>query len=113
MRPSRDTDVFDAVAHPVRRQLLQLLRQGALPAGALASSFEMSLPAVSQHLKVLREAQLIKEERQGRLLVYHLTPEPLRAVHAWADAFMGDFARRLDALEVHLDRMADDEAGDG
>lgn len=109
MRPSRDADVFDAVAHPVRRQLLALLRQGALPAGALASSFEMSLAAVSQHLKVLREASLVKEERQGRLIVYHLNRDPLRAVHAWAGGFIGDFDEKLDALEAHLDRMADDE----
>ena len=83
-----------------------------VPAGALAASFEISLPAVSQHLKVLREASLIKEERQGRLIVYHLNPVPLRVLHAWAGGFIGDLDRKLDALEAHLDAMAAAEDGD-
>jgi DNA-binding transcriptional ArsR family regulator len=104
MRPSRQHDVFDAIAHPVRRQLLTMLKEGPLPAGTLADAFEMSLPAVSQHLKLLREASLVKEERQGRLIIYHLSPIPLKSIHEWAEGF-GDFWNgKLDALEAHLDR---------
>jgi DNA-binding transcriptional ArsR family regulator len=104
MRPARRHDVFDAVAHPVRRQILVLLKDGSRPAGALAEPFRMSLAAVSQHLRVLREAEVVTEERRGRQILYSINPQPLRAVHEWIDGF-GDFWNdRLDALERHLDR---------
>ena len=104
MRPARKTDVFDAVAHPVRRRILVLLRDGSRPAGELAAPFRMSLAAVSQHLKVLREAELVTEERQGRQIVYSISPEPLKAVYSWIEEFGEFFNARLDALERHLDR---------
>jgi DNA-binding transcriptional ArsR family regulator len=104
MRPARKSDVFDAVAHPVRRRILVLLKDGARPAGELAQPFAMSLAAVSQHLKVLREAELVQEQRQGRQIIYFLNPAPLRAVYQWIEAF-GDFWNgKLDALETYLDK---------
>jgi DNA-binding transcriptional ArsR family regulator len=103
VRPARDSDVFDAVAHPVRRRILVLLRDGALPAGELAKPFAISLPAVAQHLAVLREAELVAAERRGRNVIYALDPRPLRELFAWVDAFATYWGTKLDALEAHLD----------
>jgi DNA-binding transcriptional ArsR family regulator len=103
MRPARKHDVFDAVAHPVRRRILAVLRQGPRPMGELARPFEISPAAVSQHLKVLREAALVQERRQGRQIIYRLHPEPLKAVYHWASEFGDLWNRKLDALEKHLD----------
>ena len=77
-------DVFDAIASPVRRDILDLLRQGGRPVHDLAASFAMSRPAVSQHLRVLREAGLVTEERVGRERHYRLDARPLRTVLDWA-----------------------------
>lgn len=104
MRPARKQDVFDAVAHPVRRRILVLLKGGARPAGELAEPFSISMPAVSQHLKILREAALVQEEKRGRHVIYHLKPKPLEEVHAWIEEFADFWSQKLDALEAHLDR---------
>ncbi len=103
MRPARESDVFDAVAHPVRRQILVLLREGARPAGELAKPFAMSLPAVAQHLAVLREAELVATARRGKNVIYVLNPRPLRELFEWVDAFAGFWNAKLDALEAYLD----------
>jgi DNA-binding transcriptional ArsR family regulator len=84
--------------------MLVLLKRGDQAAGALAEPFGMSLSAVSQHLKVLREADLVSERRDGRQRIYHLHPEPLRAVVSWVEELELLWNDRLDALEAHLDR---------
>ncbi len=104
MRPKQENDIFHAVAHPARRAILLALRRGDTPASALAAPFDMSFAAVSQHLKVLKDAALVIEARDGRQRVYRLTAKPLSEVAAWASQFEDFFNRRLDALELHLDR---------
>ena len=74
---------FQALADPTRRAVLDLLRRGSQPAGQIASAFPISRPAISKHLRLLRRAHLVREHRQGRNRVYHLNPEPLRAVDTW------------------------------
>lgn len=64
--------VFEALSHPVRREILRLLRTGPSPAGALAEHFDLSKPTMSVHFAKLREAELITMERQGTSLIYHL-----------------------------------------
>ena len=64
--------VFEALSHPVRREILQLLRQGPLSAGALAEHFTLSKPTLSVHFAKLKEAELVAVERQGTSLIYHL-----------------------------------------
>lgn len=64
--------VFDALSHPVRRKILQLLRKGPLSAGELASHFDISKPTLSVHFAKLKEAGLVSVERQGTSLIYHL-----------------------------------------
>src|SRR5919204_216655 len=88
--------VAQAIADPTRRQLLELVRDRELPAGELAASFDVSRPAVSRHLRVLREAGLVRERRQGRLRLYRADPEPLDELRTWLDAY---WAGRLEALK--------------
>jgi DNA-binding transcriptional ArsR family regulator len=101
-RPRADTDVFRAVADPTRRQLLDRLADGGESMMKLAESFEMSLPAVSQHLKVLREAGLVEERREGRLRIYTLIPGPLREVSDWIGHYEQFWQTRLRKLGDHL-----------
>jgi DNA-binding transcriptional ArsR family regulator len=99
--PVPDADVFEAIASPVRRQILDLLRRGEQPVHELAASFAMTRPAVSQHLRVLRAAGLVREERAGRERRYRLDARPLRAVLDWAahyEQFWQQHARSLSEL---------------
>jgi len=104
MRPLQQNDVFHAIAHPARRTILILLRTGEKRASELAEPFGVSFSAVSQHLKILKEAALVAERREGRNRVYQLHPDQLQEVWAWADEFRAFWNARLDALEQHLDR---------
>lgn len=100
-------DVASAVADPVRREILLLLRGGALPAGAIAERFDVSRPAVSRHLRVLREAGLVRDEVQGRQRFYRLHLAPLRPLEAFlARLREADerWAPALDALETEVYR---------
>ncbi len=101
------TDPFQAVADPTRRAILDRLRQGEAPVTELASGFAISRPAVSRHLRVLREARLVRERRggaDGRQRVYELTPDPLRDVAQWAMAYEAFWPANLASLKRHLER---------
>jgi DNA-binding transcriptional ArsR family regulator len=98
-----DGDVFGAIASPVRRQVLDLLRDGPLRAGDVAAAFDTSRPAVSQHLGVLRSAGLITEERVGRERRYRIDGRPLREVATWAADYERFWQDRLAALEGLLE----------
>jgi len=76
-------DVFAAIAHPVRRDLLERLAAGELPVNRLAEPFRMSRPAISQHLAVLLDVGLVSERKEGRARLYRLNTIPLREVHEW------------------------------
>lgn len=104
MRPLQENDVFHAIAHPARRTILVLLKRGERPASELAEPFGVSFAAISQHLKILKEAALVTERREGRRRIYRLRPTPLREVMSWAREFEMFFNARLDALAAHLDR---------
>jgi DNA-binding transcriptional ArsR family regulator len=78
---------FSALADPTRRAVLDLLRKGSQPAGQIASAFPISRPAISKHLRLLRQAHLVEERREGRHRVYQLNPEPLRAVDSWLEQY--------------------------
>jgi len=105
MRPIQDNDVFHAIAHPARRAILVTLKQrGERSAGELAEPFHMTFPAISQHLRVLEDAALVKVRRDGRQRLYRLHPRPLRDVVSWVDEFAAFFNQRLDALGDYLDR---------
>lgn len=97
-------DVFRAIADPTRRALLDGLLAGEQPVTKLASSFDMTMPAVSQHLKVLRDVGLVREHRLGRQRLYRINPEPLREVVDWIAHYERFWTTKLDALERHLRR---------
>lgn len=99
---------FDVLGDPVRRRILELLADGELTSGAITgviqAEFSISQPAVSQHLKVLRESGFasVRPERTRRL--YAVDPAPLREVGAWLGHFRTFFEQRLDSLETELAR---------
>ena len=103
-RPLQKNDVFYAIAHPSRRAILVLLQDGEKPASELAEPFGVSFGAISQHLRVLKDAELVSERRAGRQRIYQLRPQPLEEVASWVDEFERYFEARLDALEQYLDR---------
>jgi DNA-binding transcriptional ArsR family regulator len=90
--------VFLALANPVRRQLLEILTSQQLSAGELSDQFELSRPAVAEHLKVLREAGLVADEAQGRRRIYRLTAAPLAELDQWLHPFEKFWRGRLAAL---------------
>jgi DNA-binding transcriptional ArsR family regulator len=96
-------DVFSAIAHPLRRRLLDLLAEGEQPVNRLAVPFAVSRPAISQHLRVLLEVGLVSERRSGRERRYRLHPDRLRDVRDWLATYDRFWQERLTALGAHLD----------
>ena len=97
-------DVFRAVSDPTRRQMLELLRVRDRTVTELAEPFEMTQPAVSQHLRVLRDAGLVDVRKEGRHRVYHLDPLPLQEVFDWVQYFEEFWREKLAELGRELDR---------
>jgi DNA-binding transcriptional ArsR family regulator len=99
-------DVAAAIADPVRRAILEMLRERRLPAGYIAERFAISRPAVSRHLRVLRESGLVRDTLVGRQRLYELDASRLADLGAWLSQFTpaADWARRLDALETEVYR---------
>jgi len=104
----RGVHAFDVLGDPVRRRILELLAAGEQPAGAVAETiraeFGISQPAVSQHLKVLRESGFTTVRADGPRRLYAVDAAPLREVDAWLDQFRGFWSQRLDALATELAR---------
>ena len=84
-----------AIAEPRRREILRLIRDDELTAGAIAAHFDVTRPAVSQHLTVLRDAGLISERREGTRRWYRARPDGTRELRAWLEAFWDDGLTRL------------------
>ena len=102
-----NTTAFEVVAEPSRRRILELLRDDDRPVNDLVDSLGLSQPAVSKHLRVLRDAGLVDVRRDAQRRIYRLVPEPLVEIDDWLTPFRQAWARRLDALEAHLDEMED------
>ena len=98
--------VAAAIADDVRREILEVLADGPRPAGLIAERFDISRPAVSRHLRVLRESELVVAERVGRRIVYRLDLAPLIPLITWLARLENRWPQRLDALatEVHRTR---------
>ena len=93
--------VFEAVSDPTRRRVLELLAERERTAGELASAFDVSRPAVSRHLRVLREVGLVRWRSEAQQRIYSLEPAPLAELDIWLRQFWTD---ALDRLERHLER---------
>ena len=106
--PDMDADpIFSALANPVRRRVLELLVDGPRTAGQLAAEFELSRPAVSEHLAILRRASLVREQPEGRQRHYHLDAGPLAEVDQWLHPFERYWRDRLRSLSDVLDEEAE------
>ena len=103
-RPKANEDVFRAIADPTRRAILDRLREGPAPVNELASHFEQSRPAISKHLRILREASLVSEERSGRERLYRIEPAPLRGVVKWMETYRSFWEVSLGNLKRHLEK---------
>jgi DNA-binding transcriptional ArsR family regulator len=96
---------FDVLAEPNRRQILDLLRAEERPVGDLVRTLSISQPAVSKHLRVLREAGLVEARTDAQRRLYRVRAEPLREIDAWLAPYRALWSSSLDALERHLDHV--------
>jgi DNA-binding transcriptional ArsR family regulator len=97
-------DAFEAIAEPNRRRILDLLRSGERPAGDLVEALSICQPGVSKHLRLLRDAGLVRVRADGQRRLYSLAPNELARVEAWLAPYRDFWRGRLDGLERHLDR---------
>lgn len=102
---------FEVLAEPHRREILDLLRGGERAVGDLVDRLSITQPAVSKHLRVLREAGLVAVRQDAQRRWYSLRPEPLLEVESWLAPYRRFWAGRLDALERHLDTMPETTGG--
>lgn len=96
--------VFEAVSEPTRRAMLDLLAGGERSVGELVDCFDVSQPAISHHLRILREAGLVKTRKAGRQRLYCLQARPLRQIHDWVSYYERFWTDKLSALGEHLRR---------
>jgi DNA-binding transcriptional ArsR family regulator len=106
--PDRKPDVFIAISHRARRQMLDLLTDDQRSVGDIAAHFEMSRPAVSQHLRVLLDAGLLTEQRHGRERRYHFVPERLAPVRDWIAQYERFWDDHLQRLQKQLTKRSEE-----
>lgn len=100
--------LFEVIAEPNRRRILDLLCDQQRSVNELVEALGLNQPAVSKHLKVLKDAQLVEAETAAQRRLYRLRPEPLRELDAWLGRYRKFWSDRLDALGAHLDAMEDE-----
>ena len=105
------TESFEVLAEPNRRRILDILRTAERPVGDLVGELALSQPAVSKHLRVLRDAGLVEVRADAQRRLYRVRSEPLRDIDEWLEPYRRLWASRLDDLERHLDARPD--AGGG
>ncbi|NMO15986.1 winged helix-turn-helix transcriptional regulator [Pyxidicoccus fallax] len=93
---------FTALSDPTRRRIVELLAEGERSAGELGESFDISAPAISQHLKVLKEARLVQVRAEAQRRIYALDPEGFEELEDWVHRIRGFWTERLDVLEQRL-----------
>ena len=103
---------FAALADPTRRSILARLAQGEATVGELAAPFDISLPAISKHLKVLQRAGLIEQGRQAQWRPCRLTPEPLRHLADWVAQYKRHWEESFDRLDEYLERIQEEKKRD-
>ena len=97
--------VFQALADPTRRAVLERLGRGPVPVSALAEPFKMALPSFMQHLDVLEASRLVRSRKQGRVRTYSLAPEPLKQAETWMEKHRALWEKRLDQLDDFLTHL--------
>ena len=104
-RAATTTDVFNAVAEPRRRQILDLLSGGELPVNDLVHRLGLAQPQVSKHLRVLREVGAVDVRDEGRQRLYRLNGHALKPIHDWVRDYERNWSRRFDAMDVVLEEL--------
>lgn len=95
-------DVFQAIADPVRRDIIALLADKALTVNEVAENFDISRPAISKHLKILQECGIISYSQQGRERICYIQPKTLIPVSHWVDQYRALWEEKLDSFENYL-----------
>ena len=98
-------DVFQAIADPTRREILSMLALHAMTPNALADNFDSSRQAISKHVKILTECQLLKQEQSGREIYYYFNPKKLKEVDKWLQPFRTMWEARFDQLDTVLKNL--------
>jgi DNA-binding transcriptional ArsR family regulator len=112
-RAATTADAFNAVAEPRRRQILDVLAGGERPVNDLVSELTLAQPQVSKHLRVLREVGLVDVRGDGRQRLYRLNGRALKPIHDWVKDYERTWAERFDQLDVVLEQLKEEEAGNG
>src|SRR5438105_11529879 len=101
-------DTFTALADPTRRNIMEMLAaSGNLAASDIYKKFKTTPPAISQHLKVLREAQLVRVEKRAQQRIYYLNPEPMKELEKWIKQFAAQMEEHYSALDGLLEKMSE------
>ena len=98
-------DVFRAIADPTRRAIILLLAVGAMTPNGIADHFQTSRQAVSKHIKVLTECEVLSQEQKGREIYYHLNEEKMKEIEKWLDRFKETLAKRFGQLDKVLQQL--------
>lgn len=98
-------DVFQAIADPTRRAIILLLAVGALTPNAIAKRFDSSRQAISKHLQILTECEVLSQKQQGREIYYHLNVRKIKEIETWLEQFKQHFAKRFDQLDMVLKQL--------
>lgn len=98
-------DVFQAIADPTRRAIILLLTVGALTPNAIAEHFDSSRQAVSKHLRILTECEILKQEQQGREIYYHLNADKMKDIEKWLEQFKQLMTKRFEQLDNVLEEL--------
>lgn len=98
-------DIFQAIADPTRRAILTLIAVQALTPNAMAEKFDMTRQAVSKHIKVLQECELIKPEQSGREIYYHFNPKKMQEIDIWLNQFRKNWETQFNQLDSVLLNM--------
>ena len=102
--PAEKHDVFKAIADPTRREVLKLLSENDRPISEIADHFDMSRTAVTKHLQILTEAELISGRKEGREKIYQLHPEPLTEVKQWLAYYEKFWCNKLAMLKHYVEK---------
>lgn len=105
--PRPSLDLYGTLADPIRRAILDRLRRGPRPVNQLAQDFPVSRPAISRHLRVLRQARLVRERRDGRHRYYTLEPAPLGELDNWLESYRALLTSSLNRLKQHVEARPD------
>ncbi|HMP31178.1 MAG TPA: metalloregulator ArsR/SmtB family transcription factor [Saprospiraceae bacterium] len=98
-------DVFQAIADPTRRAIIMLLTVGAMTPNAIAEHFDTSRQAVSKHLQILTECEIVQQNHQGREIIYHLNADKMKDIEIWLKQFKQLISKRFDQLDEVLAKL--------